>query len=128
MNSNKLWAVGVVLALGAGLASAGPRVIVEGDIARGVYGRIIIGDKPPPPVVVAQPVIIAPPPQVIVVQGQPVPVPVQPVYIYAPPGHQKKWHKHCARYGACAQPVYFVKAAYPHHSKHHGRKHQHHDD
>ena len=33
----------------------------------------------------------------------------QPVYLYVPPGHQKDWKKHCRRYNACGQPVYFVK-------------------
>lgn len=26
-----------------------------------------------------------------------------------PPGHQKNWSKHCARYNACGVPVYFVR-------------------
>ena len=66
----------------------------------GVYGRIDIGSFPQPAVVYPQPVIYAPPP-VAVVQ--------QPVYLYVPPGHQKKWGKYCGRYNACGQPVYFVQ-------------------
>lgn len=66
----------------------------------GVYGRIDIGNFPQPQLVYAQPVLIAPP--VRYVQQQ-------PVYLYVPPGHQKNWKKHCGRYNACAQPVYFVK-------------------
>lgn len=66
----------------------------------GVYGRIDIGNVPPPPVVYAQPMIIAP---------SPVAVYQRPVYLYVPPGHQKNWAKHCARYAACGQPVYFVQ-------------------
>jgi hypothetical protein len=66
----------------------------------GVYGRIDIGNAPPPPVVVAQPVIIARPAAV---------VHQQPLYLYVPPGHQKKWAKHCGEYNACGQPVYFVQ-------------------
>lgn len=66
----------------------------------GVYGRIDIGRFPQPAVVVAQPVIIAP---------QPVGVVVQPVYMWVPPGHRKKWAKHCGRYNACGAPVYFVR-------------------
>lgn len=66
----------------------------------GVYGRIDIGNFPPPPVVYPQPVVIVPSP-VAVVQ--------RPVYLYVPPGHQKNWAKHCARYAACGQPVYFVQ-------------------
>jgi hypothetical protein len=69
----------------------------------GVYGRVDIGNLPPPPVIVAQPVVIAPTP-VAVVQ--------RPVYFYVPPGHQKNWAKHCARYAACGQPVYFVQEAW----------------
>lgn len=68
----------------------------------GVYGRIDIGNVPQPPAVVyAQPVVIAPPQHVVVQQ--------QPVYLYVPPGHQKKWAKHCHQYNACGQPVYFVQ-------------------
>lgn len=68
----------------------------------GVYGRIDIGNVAPPPVVYAQPVVIAP------VRG----VPVQPVYLYVPPGHQKKWSKHCGEYNACGRPVYFVRESW----------------
>jgi hypothetical protein len=66
----------------------------------GVYGRIDIGNMPPPAVVYPQPVIIVPR-SVAVVQ--------QPLYLYVPPGHQKHWAKHCRRYNACGQPVYFVQ-------------------
>ncbi|MDO8450602.1 MAG: hypothetical protein Q7T10_17540 [Rhodoferax sp.] len=66
----------------------------------GVYGRINIGNYPPPVLVYPQPVIIAPAP--VLVQRE-------PIYLYVPPGHQKKWGKHCARYNACGQPVYFVQ-------------------
>jgi hypothetical protein len=66
----------------------------------GVYGRIEIGNLPPPVVVYPQPVVIAP---------TPVAVYQRPIYLYVPPGHQKHWSKHCGRYGACGQPVYFVQ-------------------
>ena len=66
----------------------------------GVYGRIDIGNYPQPVTVYAQPVII---------QRVPHGVPMQPVYLYVPPGHQKNWAKHCSRYQACGQPVYFVQ-------------------
>jgi hypothetical protein len=72
----------------------------------GIYGRIDIGRFPNPVVVVPQPVIIAPPPP----PGRVVAVaPVQPVYLWVPPGHQKHWRKHCHRYQACGHPVYFVR-------------------
>lgn len=64
----------------------------------GVYGRIDIGRFPAPSVVVAQPVVVAP-----------ALVPVQPVYLWVPPGHRNNWAKHCGRYGACGVPVYFVQ-------------------
>ena len=66
----------------------------------GIYGVVNFGNLPPPLVVYPQPVIYAPP-RVHVVQ--------QPVYLYVPPGHQKNWGKHCGRYNACGQPVYFVQ-------------------
>lgn len=66
----------------------------------GVYGRINIGNYPQPVLVYPQPVIIAPAPAL---------VQRQPIYLYVPPGHQKNWGKHCARYNACGQPVYFVQ-------------------
>lgn len=71
----------------------------------GVYGRIDIGRFPNPVIISPQPVIIAAPPRPLVVaQAQP-----QPVYLWVPPGHQKDWRRHCARYGACGVPVYFVQ-------------------
>jgi hypothetical protein len=83
----------------------------------GVYGRIDIGRFPQPQVVVAQPVIVAPP-RVVVAQ------PVQPVYLWVPPGHRKNWRKHCAGYGACGVPVYFVRHDwYEQHVMHPGRGH-----
>jgi len=92
------------LALPAGLAmpvAAQTGVGVSVTISQpGVYGRVDIGNLPPPPVVVQRPVVIAP---------TPVAVYQRPVYLYVPPGHQKNWAKHCAKYAACGQPVYFVQ-------------------
>ena len=73
---------------------------VEGALTPGVYGRIEIGNAPPPPLIYAQPMII---------YRQPVVVQQQPLYLHVPPGHAKKWSKHCARYNACGQPVYFFR-------------------
>ena len=67
----------------------------------GVYGRIDIGRFPQPVVVVQQPVVIQQPAYVV---AQP-----QPVYMWVPPGHQKKWKDYCGRYNACGVPVYFVQ-------------------
>jgi len=67
----------------------------------GLYGRVDIGRVPTPPAVIyAQPVVIAPAP--VVVQQQ-------PIYLHVPPGHAKDWKKHCGKYNACGQPVYFVQ-------------------
>lgn len=74
--------------------------MAQGALVPGVYGRIEFGTAPPPPVIYAQPVIIQRP--AMVVQQQ-------PLYLHVPPGHAKKWSKHCAQYNACGQPVYFVK-------------------
>lgn len=69
----------------------------------GVYGRIDIGNYPRPMLVYPQPMVIAP---------SPVAVYQQPIYLYVPPGHQKNWAKHCYRYSACGQPVYFVQESW----------------
>jgi hypothetical protein len=78
------------------------RVIISGEIAPGVYGRVDYGNDRPPPVVYAQPMIIL---------RQPQPVQVQPIYLHVPPGHAKNWSKHCGKYNACGTPVYFVRSA-----------------
>ena len=65
-----------------------------------MYGRIDIGNAPPPAVIYTQPVIVQRTHRVV---RQP------PLYLHVPPGHAKKWSKHCACYNACSQPVYFVK-------------------
>ncbi len=66
----------------------------------GVYGRVDIGNFPQPRLVYPQPMVIAP---------SPIAMHQRPIYLYVPPGHQKNWAKHCSRYSACGQPVYFVQ-------------------
>ena len=89
-------------AAAAGLAHAADlRVIVSGEVAPGVYGRVDFGNALPPPVFYADPVVIVRRPQ---------PVLVQPIYVHVPPGHAKNWKKHCRKYDLCGQPVYFVKS------------------
>jgi hypothetical protein len=94
----------LTLALGACAmpAWAGTDVGVSIAVGQpGFYGRIDVGTVAAPPVLVyPQPVVIAPAPR---------PVVVQPVYLHVPPGHAKDWGKHCGKYNACAQPVYFVR-------------------
>lgn len=66
----------------------------------GFYGRIDVGRAPAPVLIYPQPVII---------QQAPVVVARQPIYLRVPPGYEKDWGKHCRRYNACGQPVYFVQ-------------------
>ena len=73
---------------------------VSGQLQPGIYGRIDIGNAPPPPLIYAQPIIIQRP--AVLVQQE-------PLYLHVPPGHAKKWSKHCGKYNACGQQVYFVK-------------------
>lgn len=101
--SLRFWGAAAVLfwtAAGVAHAQAYVNATVGGELAPGVYGRIQIGNAPPPPLLYTQPVIIHQPAIVI---------PRSPIYLYVPPGHAKNWGKHCARYNACNQPVYFVK-------------------
>ena len=70
----------------------------------GFYGRIDIGSYPQPRLVYAEPVIIQQPRV-----GYPAP---RPMYLYVPPGHAKDWRKHCGKYNACGQPVYFVQESW----------------
>src|SRR3984893_18361644 len=77
---------------------------ITGEIVPGVYGQVVVGNRPPPPLVYAQPVVAVP---VVVVQ----PVPMEPIYLHVPPGHAKNWRKHCHEYNACNRPVYFVRSA-----------------
>lgn len=88
----------------AGAADVGVSVSVSQP---GIYGRVDIGRFPQPEIVVAQPVVVAAP-RVVVAR------PVQPVYLWVPPGHQKHWGKHCHRYDACGVPVYFVRDEWYH--------------
>jgi hypothetical protein len=66
----------------------------------GFYGQINIGNFPRPAVIYAEPVWVQRPPRAAY---------VQPIYLHVPPGHEKHWSKHCAEYGACGRPVYFVR-------------------
>jgi len=83
------------LAVSARAADVGVSVHI-GD--PGFYGRIDIGNYPPPPVIYRQP-------RVIVHEV----VERQPVYMRVPPGHAKNWGKHCHKYNACDERVYFVQ-------------------
>lgn len=82
----------------------------------GFYGRIDIGDAPRPQLIFPEPVIIR---SVSVVRS--------PVYLRVPPGHAKDWGKHCHKYNACEERVYFVQDGWynnvyvPEYKKRHGK-------
>jgi hypothetical protein len=95
----------LALALTAGAVLTSPALAADVGVSvqigqPGFYGRIDIGRFPQPQVVYPQPVVIVPAP-VAVVQA--------PLYLRVPPGHSKHWAKHCSKYNACGQPVYFVQ-------------------
>lgn len=64
----------------------------------GFYGQIDIGGYPRPVLLYPQPVLI-----------ERVPYYRPPIYLHVPPGHAKHWGKHCHKYGACGERVYFVQ-------------------
>ena len=64
----------------------------------GFYGRLDIGGFPPPPLLFPQPMMI-----------RPVPMDRPPLYLRVPPGHARDWRRHCHRYNACDERVYFVQ-------------------
>lgn len=82
----------------------------------GYYGTIQLGDFGRPPVIYREPIIIER--QVRYVR--------EPMYLRVPPGHAKKWRKHCRSYNACGRPVYFVQDSWynntyaPHYRRTHG--------
>src|SRR5512139_2346892 len=86
-----------LIAVPALVADAGVSVEVGQP---GFYGRIDIGGFPQPALIYPEPIVVQPVPAGVV---------VQPIYLHVPPGHAKKWHKHCHKYHACDQPVFFVQ-------------------
>lgn len=97
----------------------------------GYYGRIDIGDFGRPRLIYREPIVI-----------YPVSVPREPIYLHVPPGHAKNWRKHCSKYNACGERVYFVQDSWyereyvpryqaMHHERHNAREDRrddHHDD
>jgi len=63
----------------------------------GFYGRIDIGDYPQPRLMYREP-------RVIYREAA-----REPIYLHVPPGHAKNWRKHCGKYNACGERVYFVQ-------------------
>jgi len=65
----------------------------------GFYGRLDIGGYPQPQVIYRQPRVVY----------RHVAVDRPPIYLRVPPGHAKNWKKHCHKYDACGERVYFVQ-------------------
>ena len=107
----------ILFAVSAQAADVGVSVSVGQP---GFYGRIDIGNFPQPELIYARPVVIRPVPAGVV---------YQPLYVHVPPGHEKHWSKHCSKYNACGQPVYFVRDRWyndvyvPQHQARHGKEH-----
>jgi len=86
----------ILAAIPAVAANAGVSVSVGQP---GFYGHIEIGNNyPQPQLIYREPIIV-----------ERLPAVAQPVYLHVPPGHAKHWKKHCHKYNACSQPVYFVQ-------------------
>jgi hypothetical protein len=85
------------------IAIAAPAFATDIDVSinigqPGFYGRLDIGDYPQPRLIYLQPRII-----------ERVSIERPPIYLHVPPGHAKNWRKHCGRYDACGERVYFVQ-------------------
>lgn len=63
----------------------------------GFYGRIDIGDYPQPRLLYREPRLIYRA------------AAREPIYLHVPPGHARNWRKHCGKYDACGERVYFVQ-------------------
>lgn len=92
----------------------GINIVLEGEIKPGVYGRVELGKNSHPDLVYADP-------RVVIVEER---VRRQPLYLHVPPGHAKKWDKHCHKYNACSYPVYFIMSD-EYREKHDHKKHKH---
>jgi hypothetical protein len=90
----------MILAMAACVPAMAADVAVSVTIGHpDFFGRIDIDSYPRPRLIFPQP---------IVVLAVPAGVVVAPRYLRVPPGHEKHWDKHCAKYDACGVPVYFV--------------------
>ena len=123
MKSAYMAALAAILAPGLSLAADTGVAVTVGQ--PGFYGHIEIGNLPRPQVIFPEPVII---------QRGPVGVIRAPLYLRVRPGHEKHWNKHCHKYNACGQPVYFVQDSWynnvyvPDYRKKHGKNHDDDDD
>ncbi len=97
-----LLALGILAISSAKADDLGITVILEKEVAPGVYGRVEISNDSRPNVYYRDPMIIVTDSKY---------ARSRPVYLHVPPGHAKNWRKHCSKYHACDRPVYFVRSA-----------------
>lgn len=110
----------IVMAIAFTVSAEAADVGVSVSIGQpGFYGRLDIGNFPQPQVIYPRPVVIRTVPTGVV---------HEPLYLRVPPGHEKKWGKHCQKYNACDRQVYFVrdqwynKVYVPEYQARHGHK------
>lgn len=83
----------------------------------GFYGRLDIGGYPPPQVIYREP-------RTMYRSA----MHRTPIYMNVPPGHAKNWPKHCRKYNACNERVYFVQNSWysqeyvPRYQQHHSHR------
>ncbi|MEQ1487350.1 MAG: hypothetical protein ABL920_02565 [Methylotenera sp.] len=121
----KLLIAAAIIACGFTKAAIAADVGVSVSVGQpGFYGRIDIGDYPYP-----QPRVIYRQPRVV----ERVYVEREPIYMRVPPGHAKNWRKHCYKYNACGERVYFVQDNWynneyvPQYRERHGEYNEHDD-
>ena len=116
-------AAGLAIVLTSGLLHAA-NVDVNINIGQpGYYGRINIGDFGRPQLIYSEPRVIY----------RDV-APRDPIYLRVPPGHAKNWRKHCRKYNACGERVYFVQDSWyereyvPRYQARHNAREERHED
>jgi len=124
MKSTRTLVLAAILASGVSAQANAAVAVTVGE--PGFFGHIEIGDLPRPPQLIF--------PQPVIIKTVPVGVAPAPVYLHVPPGHEKKWSKHCHKYNACGRPVYFVQDRWyndeyvPEYRKKHGKGHDRDDE
>lgn len=122
---NAFLAAAVALTL-TGFATPGSAANIDVTInigQPGYYGPLDISDFGRPRVIYQEPRII-----------HRVSVPREPIYLHVPPGHAKNWRKHCGKYNACGDRVYFVQDSWynreyvPRYQAKHNHGHDAHND
>lgn len=99
--SNTFLAAALVAVTLTGLALPAVAATIDVNInigQPGYYGPLDISDFGRPRLIYQEPRII-----------HRVSVPREPIYLHVPPGHAKNWRKHCGKYNACGERVYFVQ-------------------